>query len=115
MSKKIKITVTIDGELFETFKKALPEYITVSGLIETWIKEYMAGYYRYQWSVGEMIEVIRGRMSVDYLQRINDLGLRGLPQGEIDEKLHDENTIEQIGTEGNKPQKAKKTTKPKKG
>jgi len=87
MPKKIKITVTIDDVLFNSFKSVLPDYVSVSGVFETLVKEYMAGYYRCEWSVGEMVDVLRGKTTVSYLQGVYDHGLRGKPADEIKELL----------------------------
>jgi hypothetical protein len=83
MSKKMKVTITIDEPLFNSFKEALPDYVSVSGILETFIKEYMAGLYRCEWSLSEMIDVLRGKTTADYLQRVHDFNLRGRPADEI--------------------------------
>lgn len=83
MSKKVKVTVTIDEALFNSFRSELPNYVSVSGILETFIKEYMSGLYRCEWSLSEMIDVLRGKTTVDYLQRVHDFNLRGRPADEI--------------------------------
>ena len=83
MSKKVKVTITIDESLFNSFREALPDYVSVSGILETFTKEYMSGLYRCGWSLSEMIDVLRGKTTVDYLQRVHDFNLRGRPADEI--------------------------------
>jgi len=116
MKTKERVTVTIDKDLFDSFKKVLPDYISISGVFETLVKEYMAGYYRCAWSISEMIDVLRGKMTADYLQRVYDLGLKGLPQREIDETLSDEEFFSrEIGERSSKEKSRDKQAKRRKG
>jgi len=87
MTAKTKITITVDKELFEAFKFVLPEYMTVSGVIETLIKEFMIGHYKQGWSLGEMVDVLRGRTTLEGLEKATELGLRGRAGVESEEDL----------------------------
>ncbi len=79
MATKTKITITVDKEIFEAFRFAMPDYVSVSGVIETFIKEFLVGHYRYNWTVAEMVEVLRGRVGVGDIRKAGELGLRGAP------------------------------------
>jgi len=77
VSTKTKITITVDREIFEAFRFALPDYVSVSGVIETCIKEFLVGHYKFGWTVGEMVDVMRGRVLVGDIERAIEMGLRG--------------------------------------
>jgi len=76
VATKTKITITVDKEIFEAFKFAQPDYVSVSGVIETFIKEFLVGHYRYNWTVAEMVDVLRGRVLVEDIEKARELGLR---------------------------------------
>lgn len=87
MSKKTRITITMDEKVFEDFKKVLPSYITVSGVIDSLVREYMAGYYKFDWSIDEMFDVLRGKTTATYLQKVHELGIKDFPPYMIDSAL----------------------------
>lgn len=93
---KVKVTITLDDKLFEGFKKVLPDYISISGFLDSIIREYMAGYYKRDWSVIDMFDVLQGKRTVGYLQRIHDMGLDELPQHFIDNVLAQDEQEEQL-------------------
>lgn len=93
MAGKTKVTITVDKELFEAFKFVLPDYMSVSGVIESFIKEFMIGHYKRGWTVGEMIDVLRGRATVEYLQKVRELGVRASAEEELEASLELERMI----------------------
>lgn len=93
---KVKVTITLDDKLFEGFKRVLPDYISISGFLDSVIREYMAGYYKRDWSVPDMFDVLQGKRTVSYLQRIHDMGLDELPQDFIDNVLAQDEQEEQL-------------------
>lgn len=93
---KIKVTITLDEKVFEGFKKAIPEYISISGFLDSVIREYMAGYYKFDWSVGDMFDVLKGKVTVSRLQKIHELGLDGEPGYIIDTALAQDEEKERL-------------------
>lgn len=76
MGNKTRVTITVDKELFEAFRYVLPEYVSVSGVMETFIKEFMIGHYKHGWTVGEMVDVMRGKTTVERIARERQAGER---------------------------------------
>ena len=81
MASKTKITITVDKDLLEAFRYVLPGYVSMSGVIEAFIKEYMIGHYKHNWTLEEMVDVLRGRATLEQVKRARELGLGGAGEG----------------------------------
>ncbi len=96
MSKKFRVTITMDEKVFKDFQRVLPSYSSVSGVIDLFIREYMAGYYKFDWSIGEMFDVLRGKTTVTYLQKVHELSLKGAPDYIIGSALAEHVYMEEL-------------------
>lgn len=99
MSKKVRVNISVDEKLFKDFQRVLPNYISVSGVLEALVREYMAGYYKFDWSIDEMFDVLRGKTAVTYLQRVHELGVKDFPQdikdSAVADKMYEESLQEE--------------------
>lgn len=68
---KIRLNITIDEKVVEDFKAIVPDYISLSGVLEAFIREYVAGYHKFDWSLDEVLEVLKGETSVAHLKRVH--------------------------------------------
>ncbi len=67
---KIRLNITIDEKVVEDFKAIVPDYISLSGVLEAFIREYVVGYHKFNWSLDEVLEVLKGETSVAHLKRV---------------------------------------------
>ena len=67
---KIRLNITIDEKVVEDFKAIVPDYISISGAIEAFIREYVDGYHKFDWSLEEMLDVLKGETSVKHLKNV---------------------------------------------
>lgn len=72
---KIRLNITIEEKIVEDLKAIVPDYISLSGVIEAFFKEFIEGYHKFDWSLDEMMEVLKGETSIVHLKRVHKIEL----------------------------------------
>lgn len=110
---KIRLNITIDEKLVEDLKAVVPDYISLSGFIEAFFKEYLEGYHKFDWSLDEMLEVLKGETSVSHLKRVHKIELEdGSCEFVEESKEEEEKSRQQIAKAHALEKKHRETNRP---
>ncbi len=69
MAKKVKVTFTVEKSVFTAFKKSLPEYVSVSGVLSVFVQESLNGFNQGR-SLASTLDLLKSKVQTDLFEPV---------------------------------------------